>query len=116
MTDKPDQKQREDENQAAHRVVRKSTGEGEQASPPGLEEAWREWSQHIQKVDERSLTLLRAAFEAGYEAGASGGAASLGRAGGLKGGKARASKLTAEERRDIAQRAAQIRWANRDNK
>jgi hypothetical protein len=34
----------------------------------------------------------------------------LGHAGGLKGGKARASKLTPEERKEIAQKAARIRW------
>ncbi|MEE8470063.1 MAG: histone H1 [Dehalococcoidia bacterium] len=34
----------------------------------------------------------------------------LGHAGGLKGGKARASKLTPEQRREIAKKAAQARW------
>ncbi len=34
-----------------------------------------------------------------------------GRNGGLKGGKARAEKLTVEERRQIARRAAKARWA-----
>lgn len=33
-----------------------------------------------------------------------------GRLGGLKGGKARAEKLTPEERSDIAKNAAQARW------
>lgn len=37
-------------------------------------------------------------------------AVSLGRRGGLKGGKARAEKLTAEERSEIAKRAATARW------
>lgn len=37
-------------------------------------------------------------------------AVALGRQGGLKGGKARAAKLTAEERREIAKHAAQVRW------
>jgi len=37
-------------------------------------------------------------------------AVALGRLGGLKGGKARASKLTSEQRRDIAKKAAQTRW------
>ena len=37
-------------------------------------------------------------------------AAILGRLGGLKGGKARASKLSAEERKEIAKKAAQARW------
>jgi len=35
----------------------------------------------------------------------------LGRLGGLKGGKARAAKLSAEERSGIARRAAMARWA-----
>ena len=34
----------------------------------------------------------------------------LGRKGGLKGGKARAEKLTPEERSKIAKKAAQARW------
>lgn len=37
-------------------------------------------------------------------------AVALGRLGGLKGGKARASKLTLEQRKEIAQRAARTRW------
>lgn len=35
----------------------------------------------------------------------------IGRAAGLKGGKARAEKLTPERRRDIAKKAAEKRWA-----
>ena len=35
-----------------------------------------------------------------------------GRAGGLKGGKARAGKLTAEKRQEIAKEAASKRWAS----
>lgn len=37
-------------------------------------------------------------------------AVTLGRLGGLKGGKARASKLTPEQRKEIAQKAANARW------
>ena len=37
-------------------------------------------------------------------------AVELGRLGGLKGGMARAAKLSAEKRREIAKRAADIRW------
>jgi len=37
--------------------------------------------------------------------------AAAGRKGGLKGGKARAEKLTPEERRESARRAAQARWS-----
>ncbi len=37
-------------------------------------------------------------------------AVELGRRGGLKGGKARAAKLTPEQRSEIAKRAAAARW------
>ena len=39
-------------------------------------------------------------------------AVSLGRRGGLKGGKARAEKLTPEQRREIARKAAEKRWGS----
>lgn len=41
-------------------------------------------------------------------------AVALGRLGGLKGGKARAEKLSPEERKEIAKKAAQSRWAKKD--
>ena len=41
-------------------------------------------------------------------------AVALGRKGGLKGGKARAEKLSPERRKEIAQLAAQTRWGKRD--
>ena len=37
-------------------------------------------------------------------------AVALGRLGGLKGGKARFSKMTPEQRKELAQKAAQARW------
>jgi hypothetical protein len=40
-------------------------------------------------------------------------AVELGRQGGLKGGRARAEKLTAEQRSEIARRAANARWQRR---
>lgn len=40
-------------------------------------------------------------------------AVALGRKGGLVGGKARAAKLTADRRKEIAQLAAKARWAAR---
>lgn len=40
-------------------------------------------------------------------------AVALGRRGGLKGGKARAANLTAEERSEIAKRAAAARWKDK---
>jgi len=41
-------------------------------------------------------------------------AVALGRLGGLKGGKARARKLTPEKRKEIAKKAAQARWARKE--
>ena len=41
-------------------------------------------------------------------------AVALGRLGGLKGGKARAEKLTPNQRKDAAQKAAQARWKNKN--
>ncbi len=43
-------------------------------------------------------------------------AVALGRLGGLKGGKARAEKLSEERRKEIAKRAAEIRWSSREPK
>ena len=43
-------------------------------------------------------------------------ARALGRRGGLKGGKARAKKLTAQEREDFARRAAEARWGAKRKK
>ena len=44
------------------------------------------------------------------DAGKDPAAVALGRKGGLKGGKARAAKMTPEERADAARRAARARW------
>jgi hypothetical protein len=41
-------------------------------------------------------------------------AVSLGRKGGLKGGRARADSLTPEQRKKIAQDAAKKRWSEKD--
>lgn len=40
----------------------------------------------------------------------------LGRLGGKKGGKARANKLTPEQRSDIARKATQVRWQKAKDK
>jgi hypothetical protein len=40
-------------------------------------------------------------------------AVALGRLGGLKGGKARAKKLTKEQRSEIARKAAKARWSKK---
>jgi hypothetical protein len=45
------------------------------------------------------------------DAGKDPAAVALGRKGGLKGGKARAAKMTAEERSIAAKKAAEARWS-----
>lgn len=52
---------------------------------------------------------------AGWKDGKNPAAVALGRLGGLKGGKARARKLTARQRSEIARRAATARWRKRSN-
>lgn len=61
--------------------------------------------------DSTSEKLLDKAVEEGKNPAA----VLLGRLGGLKGGKARATKLSVEERHDIAKKAAETRWSNREN-
>lgn len=58
----------EDANQAAARVVAESTRDDATTPPQDLEAAWEKWVAGIQRVDDRTRSLLRAAFEAGYEA------------------------------------------------
>jgi hypothetical protein len=41
-------------------------------------------------------------------------AVALGRKGGLKGGKARAARMTPQERSEAAKRAAEARWKGKD--
>lgn len=56
-----------DVNQTAARIVRESTGPAND-TPADVEKAWAEWSRQIKNVDERTMTLLKAAFEAGANA------------------------------------------------
>ena len=60
-------KREPDFNQNAARIVSQSAGENPRPVAPEIEAAWQEWSKGIQKVDERGMALLRAAFEAGAE-------------------------------------------------
>jgi hypothetical protein len=41
-------------------------------------------------------------------------AVALGRKGGLKGGKARAAKMTSDQRSESARKAAAVRWSRRE--
>ncbi|MCJ7777725.1 MAG: hypothetical protein MUP16_05365 [Sedimentisphaerales bacterium] len=58
-------------------------------------------------VDDSTAEKL---LDKAVEEGKNPAAVLLGRLGGLKGGKARAVKLSVERRSEIAKKAAQIRW------
>ncbi len=81
-----------DANSPAARIVALSTGEEEPKLLPD--------SERPQKPAKVEKEKNPAAVELGR----------LGRLGGLKGGKARAAKLTPAKRKEIAQKAARIRW------
>lgn len=73
------------------------------------------------KTDEEDINLLASAIvkKATKEADEeeqpkkNPAAVALGRLGGLKGGKARAEKLSAKKRKEIAQKAAKARWGKK---
>jgi hypothetical protein len=85
MTKKPRKKREHDFAVTAFRVVQEATG---QAGEPETE-----------KTEPEPIE------------GKNPHAVALGRLGGLKGGKARFQKLTPEQRKEIARKAAQARWA-----
>ena len=107
-----DQEHNPDPNENAARIVAESTESSD--LPAEIEAAWAQWSAGIQKVDERGMTLLKAAFEAGWEIGNKTAAAALGSVGGKKGGVARAASLTPERRSEIARKAAAKRWQDKN--
>jgi hypothetical protein len=59
-----------DPNAKAARILRETIAQ-EDKLPADVEAAWQAWYSRIQNIDERGMTLLKAAFEAGYEAGQS---------------------------------------------
>ena len=67
------------------------------------------------KRQPQDVNVLAASIveEATSESGKNPHAVALGRLGGKKGGPARAKKLTPEQRREIARKAARARWARR---
>ena len=98
-----------DPNVVAHDLVKRSLlSVDSDKMPASIEEAWVAWARGIQAADERTMSLLRAAFLAGADSVS----ASLGRAGGLKGGAARSAALSPARRKAIAKKAAAARWGN----
>jgi hypothetical protein len=64
-------------------------------------------------VDEATGQRASDELDADPDEGKDPAAVELGRRGGLKGGKARAEKLSAKERSEIARKAAATRWKDR---
>lgn len=62
------------------------------------------------KLAKRIIELATGQAEPESESGKDPAAVALGRKGGLKGGKARAAKMTKKERSEAARRAALARW------
>lgn len=71
-------------------------------------------SKRAQDVNEAAFAVVRAVTEESQSEVESDlknpAAVELGRLGGLKGGRSRALKLSAEKRKEIAQKAADARW------
>ena len=64
-------------------------------------------------VNELAFQIMKEATEEKPAKGKNPAAVALGRLGGIKGGPARAKKLSAKKRKEIAQKAAQARWAGK---
>jgi hypothetical protein len=61
-------------------------------------------------INELAASIVEQATEEEEKPQKNPAAVELGRLGGLKGGKARAAKLTPEQRKEIARKAANSRW------
>lgn len=88
MPDRPRKGRPADSNIRAWEIVQEATGE------------------RPKRGEDDTAAIIEAALREGKDPAA----VLLGRKGGRKGGKARAQKLTAEERSEIARKAAKVRW------
>lgn len=98
-----------DFNQLARSIVDQATGES--SKPPAKKPARPKNKQDAEDID-------RAAGEGMAQPQAkpkkkNPAAVALGRKGGLKGGKARAARLTKEQRSESAKKAARARWKDK---
>lgn len=72
-------------------------------------------SSKVEDENQIAARIVGAFNELPPEGGKNPAAVALGRLGGLKGGKARAEKLSPGKRRRIAKKAAKARWEKRPN-
>lgn len=84
---------------------------GSSKSTDPIKSAQRVLDEIIAKHDPESITLET--VKAAQDSGKNLAAVALGRLGGLKGGKARAEKLSPRKRKQIAKKAALTRWKNK---
>lgn len=70
---------------------------------------YRRYAVRVADLNRLAARIVKQAIEPDDEPPAT-AAQVNGRSGGLKGGKARAAKLSAEQRSEIAQKAARARW------
>ncbi len=110
MMPKRSRKEPKDINQLAKTIVEEATKESYTEEPPEIEppEERPERKDPSQQPPERKEPPKDPTEE---PTGKNPAAVALGRLGGLKGGKARANKLSAKRRKEIAQKAAKARWA-----
>lgn len=73
-------------------------------------------SSKVEDENQIAARILSVFNEPDPETGKNPHAVALGRLGGLKGGKARAEKLSAARRKTIARRAARTRWSAKRKK
>ena len=89
-----------------------------------LERSWYNYAMAKKKKQPRDLNKLAASIVESatdpkskevqsHTDGKNPAAVALGRLGGLKGGKARAEKLSPKRRKEIARKAAQARWSKK---
>ena len=93
-----------DPNQLAARIVAMSTG---QELPAPKDDQGEDTEELDREISEEAAKIKKEEPK-----GKNPAAVALGRLGGMKGGKARAEKLTAEHRSRIASNAAKRRWAS----
>lgn len=86
------------------------------AKPPARESTPHDFTVVARRVVEQAIgEQLDGASLKNTDEGKNPAAVALGKLGGAKGGKARASKLSARRRSQIARKAAQTRWSRRSN-
>ena len=81
----------------------------------GYDEGMAKWSSKPTDLNKRAAAIVAQSVDPEDEGddpykGKNPHAVELGRLGGKKGGKARAAKLTAKQRSDIARKAARAKW------